>query len=227
MLPKTDKDIGIDRREVYRYLGYGRNTPDAGTAGMIDACIRDVIVNAELRYVAGRFPVVKSEVEGGLRIGDAEVTSGDLARNLKDCKEAYLMGVTIGIGVDRLIARATVTDVTKAAIYQAAGAAYIEAFCDYVNEEIKAIACREDMETRPRYSPGYGDLPLDYQKDIFRLLDLSKNVGISLTESRTMSPSKSVTAIIGLRRKGAPEERRASTTKCESCEQTDCRFRER
>ena len=194
---------------------------------MIEVCIRDVIEDSELRYMAGRFPVTHSDVDGGLSIGNARTTSHDLAVNLRDCTEAYLLGATVGVGVDRLIARATVTDVTKAAIYQAAGAAYIEAFCDRINDEIKAIACKEELETRPRFSPGYGDLPLEFQKDIFRLLDLSKNVGISLTESRTMSPGKSVTAIIGLKQGSSSKNGREPGKKCGSCNMADCHFRER
>ena len=252
MISKTDKDISINVREVYRYLGYGRSVPDDDMAKMIDSCIMDVIEVSEPRYIAERFPISESPDEGGLIVGGALLISKDLERSLKGCEEAYLMGVTIGVGVDRLIARASVSDVTKAAIYQAVGAAYIEDCCDQVNEEINDAVCKEGLKTRPRYSPGYGDLSLKYQEDISRLLNLPKNVGISLSESKIMSPSKSVTAIIGLEKRDVSEagygSRKGGGTcaagqspekgwnscnpgpdrpkRCSSCDRSDCGFRE-
>ena len=50
-----------------------------------------------------------------------------------------------------------------------------------------------------RYSPGYGDLPLELQREIIRVLDCGRTIGITLTESLLMQPSKSVTAVIGMK----------------------------
>ena len=54
---------------------------------------------------------------------------------------------------------------------------------------------------RPRFSPGYGDLPLALQADVFWALDCTSKIGVSLSESLIMSPQKSVTAIIGISEK--------------------------
>ena len=51
---------------------------------------------------------------------------------------------------------------------------------------------------RPRFSAGYGDLPLEYQRRIFDLLDPPTHIGLTLNDSYLMSPSKSVTALIGV-----------------------------
>ena len=50
-----------------------------------------------------------------------------------------------------------------------------------------------------RFSPGYGDLPLEFQREIFRALDVPRRIGVSLGSSCLMSPSKSVTAIVGIK----------------------------
>jgi len=50
-----------------------------------------------------------------------------------------------------------------------------------------------------RFSPGYGDLPLDYQRTLLSVLDTSRKIGVSLTDSLLMVPSKSVSAIVGVR----------------------------
>ena len=68
----------------------------------------------------------------------------------------------------------------------------VENFCQILGE------AKSGARLRPRFSPGYGDLPLEMQKDIFSLLGCPSNVGITLNESLIMSPSKSVTAIVGI-----------------------------
>ena len=73
----------------------------------------------------------------------------------------------------------------------------------------------------PRFSPGYGDLPLSLQRDIFRVLDCPRKIGLTLNESLLMSPSKSVTAIVGL---GHPRESSCSGG-CNQCSKTDCIYR--
>ena len=53
---------------------------------------------------------------------------------------------------------------------------------------------------RTRVSPGYGDISLTMQKDIFAILDCERKIGITLNEDLLMSPSKSVTAIAGIKK---------------------------
>ncbi len=109
-----------------------------------------------------------------------------------------------------------------AAIYQAAGAAYVEAVCDEVNLKIKEEAAARGLFCRPRFSPGYGDLSLQYQKDLFRVLDITRNIAVSLSDSCLMTPSKSVTALVGLSR----TEKNCSLQGCEACPSSaDCPYR--
>ena len=127
------------------------------------------------------------------------IRSRSLARHLQGCHRVCLMAATIGPAPDRLSERAMVLGkLSEAAIYQAAGAALEEAWCDEVNEEIRLAAEKEGLVLRTRYSPGYGDFSLQYQKDLFRLLNVTKRTGITLSESLMMMPSKSVTAVIGI-----------------------------
>ena len=67
----------------------------------------------------------------------------------------------------------------------------------------------------------YGYLPLEVQRDFERILMMRKKTGIALTDSLLMSPSKSVTAIVGICG-GEPTEK---THKCSLCDKTDCEFR--
>jgi cobalamin-dependent methionine synthase I len=108
---------------------------------------------------------------------------------------------TIGIEIDRLIKKYTLLSPTKAVIFQALGAERIECLCDIFNGEINDIAVGSGGTTKPRFSAGYGDLPLEFQREIFNALNPQKHLGLYFTESLVMTPSKSVTAIIGVQAK--------------------------
>ena len=103
------------------------------------------------------------------------------------------------------------------AMLQAFGAERIEALCDVFCRDIgKELGVR----TGPRFSPGYGDLPLDAQKMIFSVLDCEKRIGLFLNDSLLMSPSKSVTAFVGI-----GGEKKQHKNRCSFCQMRDCTFR--
>lgn len=189
-----------DLREITRYLGYHGVTPDENMMSEIEQCIGELENVITPRFVYDRFDLRQKEEDGRsiLSFGGLETESRDLARNLKGCTGVYIMAVTLGPGPDRLVRRASVGKMSRAIIFQAAAAAMTEAWCDEINERIRKEAAKEGFCTRPRFSPGYGDLPLSMQKQISMILNMPKEIGVSLTESYLMTPSKSVTALIGV-----------------------------
>ena len=80
-------------------------------------------------------------------------------------------------------------------IFSAAAASKIEEVCDGLEEQIKA---EHSVSLRQRYSPGYFDLDISNQKKVFSLLELTKRIGLMLTDTCEMVPTKSVTAFIGI-----------------------------
>ena len=218
-------DLSPDIREVVRYLGYHGVAPDPEVMREINDCVRDLQKEVTPRFVYERFPLsVKTEPDAAplICLADIQVRSRNLAKNLEKCCGAYLMAVTLGPGPDRLIKRASVSSMSRAVIYQAAAAAMTEEGCDRINERIRLEAEKDGLYTRPRYSPGYGDLPLGMQKDISRILNMPKEIGVSLTQSLLMTPSKSVTALIGVSKEPGECRRKG----CEQCEAADnCAYR--
>ena len=134
--------------------------------------------------------------DGELDLGFARVRSGALAKNLAGCTHVVVFAATVGLGLDRLIAKYSRLSPTRALALQALGAERVEALCDAFETDL----CLASFGGRihARFSPGYGDLPLDFQREIFRLLDPPRRIGLTLNESLLMSPTKSVTAIIGI-----------------------------
>ena len=188
--------VTIPVKEVRRYWGYYGPITHPEADSFIEEAVASLEKESEPRSVYRTFPI---KVEGSLvHIGDDVLESANLAKNLTGCREAVLFAATLGPSCDRLVKRAAIKSSALMSCYQAAGAAAIEAYCDELNDKITEEALSRGLHTRPRFSPGYGDLNIESQKIWFRLLDITKNTGISLTDSYLMVPTKSVTARIGL-----------------------------
>ncbi|MBQ9065107.1 MAG: hypothetical protein IJ123_06645 [Blautia sp.] len=129
-----------------------------------------------------------------------EQYSRALKRNLEGCTGVVIFAATAGAGIDRLIRRYEKSEPSCGAFLQAIGAERVEALCDKFNDEVNEAARSYGFETRPRFSPGFADFYLAVQPEILSLVNAQRRLGITLDSSLLMSPSKSVTGIIGLRR---------------------------
>ena len=172
----------IDRREILRYARAG--TPSPELEALLDACLHEAAPQLTYRVCFGEFPIT---IDGArIDFGFTAIESAALAKFLDGAQAAILLAATVGTPLDRLIARASVISPTKALLLDAIGTERVEALCD-------------TFSASPRFSPGYGDLPLEFQREIFRALDCARRIGLSLTDSLLMTPSKSVTAILPIK----------------------------
>ena len=217
--------LQVQEQEVWRYAGY-RGGPDEQESSLkilLQELIRDCMPIFRYDVCYRRFPLEWNETDS-LPVLPFTSESRALARCLQGSREAVMMAATIGIEADRRIARYERTDPTKALLLQAMGAERVETLCDLFCNEI----CREEAaagnEITPRFSPGYGDLPLETQREFVRLLDCSRQIGISLNASLLMSPTKSVTAIFGIR-PAARDRHKEVPQGCSLCAAKDCQFR--
>lgn len=186
---------GISRLQTQIFLGYGKNAPTKDESALIDECERELLPLLCYGAVAETYDIVISGT--AVDLGFARVTSSSLSRWLSGCRGIYLFASTVGIAPDRLVKKYSELNAAKSAIFQALGGAAEECWCEDVACRIAADAKERGYATVARYSPGYGDLSLDLQKDVCVALSLDKTLGITLTESLLMIPTKSVTAIIG------------------------------
>jgi len=208
-----------DEREIFRYLGYGNSEPDEYTAEKVKMVSEEVFdaVTCRACFLVTDITCTEETVD----FGAFSVHAKALAKNLDGCKKAVLLGATVGAQVDRIIGKYSRISPASAVIAQAAGAAAIESFCDLVCLRIKDAFRKENLFLRPRFSPGYGDFSLTYQNELFRYLDCTKKIGLSLTEGLMMTPTKSVTAIIGL----GTNDTNCHKSGCEFCErQSECDY---
>ena len=184
-------DLKINKREAMRYLRVAKSDP--ATNALVDDCIKEIykIASPKAVYLESGIEFLDDDI---VKFDFMTVKSHSLTVNLKKCKRAIVFSATLGIEIDRAIEKYSKIIQSKAAVYHAVGSAMIESFCNYVNETLT-----ENLKTTRRFSPGYGDLSLDCQRDVLSALDAERKIGIILSDSLLMSPSKSVTAIIGVK----------------------------
>lgn len=207
-------------KEAVRYLGYGRHAVDEATMNLISQSFQELekVANARIVY---RIFLVYALADDRIEIDGMEIKSKSLGKNMRGCREAVMLGATLGAGVDILMRRASLTDMAKAVVLQACAAAMLEEYLDEKQEEIAKELAKEGKYLRPRFSPGYGDFSIDHQGQILAMLDAPKKIGLTMTGGNMLTPIKSVTAVIAVSTHKEPCHRKG----CEECEKRDCLYR--
>ena len=183
----------LEPAEIARYMRMGADVPQGALAKRVDELWTEAHGLLRPARVWRRVPLPLS------------VTSPSLERHLAGCRSAYLVCGTIGAGLDAMLRRVSVSSAADALIVQAIGAAAVEKWMDMVETEI-AAELGEGEHLVSRYSPGYGDWPLEAQQWLLGVLDSARAIGVSLTDSLLMAPSKSVSAVIGVLQDDAGRE---------------------
>jgi 5-methyltetrahydrofolate--homocysteine methyltransferase len=180
------KLYAIDKSEALYYLGYRGSLPEKTIRDKLDVLekkLRDVITP---RYI-----MKVTDIDNPLLVGD------NINEFLANSQKVVFFCVTLGSAADRLIEYTGVKSVEDQLILDALANAAIEQVADLAQEKL-ARAYPTFTQTE-RYSPGYGDFPLELQPQILAYLDAPKRIGVTAGESLMMSPLKSVTAVVGLK----------------------------
>ena len=177
----------IDQEEVLRYLGC-TSAPDPQLLDQISRLGAELMAASVPRLVWRRLPLTKEH---------KYLLSGKDIRNLlRDCTELVLFAATLGAEVEGFLRRAQIRDMSQAVILDACADSAIENVCDHFCEDLAALV--HPCFLTDRFSPGYGDMPLSHQSVLFDVLDVTRRIGVTLTDSGLMLPQKSVTAMIGI-----------------------------
>ena len=176
-------------------LRYAKAKPTPECEALLDSVIKEAEGIFTYKVAYALLDVKRTEC--GIDFGAFSTESKALIKNLGNSPRVIVFGATVGLNLDRLVAKYSRLSPARALMMNALGAERIEALCDEFTRDMEK---EYGAELCPRFSPGYADLPLAVQKDIFNLLDLPKRIGITLTDTMLMSPTKSVTAFIGMRK---------------------------
>lgn len=200
----------LNRREALRYLGGAKVQSNETMQKLMDACEAELLSCANPKYL---YKIID------LPCGELTVGS-DIQNHLSGCRQAVLLCATLGAEVDRLIRVAQIRDMAKAVVLDSMASVAIEQVCRQADELI-AAKFPESYFTF-RFSPGYGDYPIELQKSFLTLLDAPRKIGLSATDSYLLIPAKSVTAIAGISDKPVEQRKRG----CAVCNlRKTCQYR--
>lgn len=200
----------LNRDEAKRYLGGADITLDDKMLSLFDSCEKEVIERANPKFL---YKIID--------LPDDELTVGkDIKKHLSGCERAAVICATLGADIDKMLRISQISDMPRAVILDSFASTAIEQVCREVDKML--------TEKYPeyfftfRFSPGYGDYPIELQKNILNLLDAPRKIGLSLNESYLLIPSKSVTAIAGMSKTPIERKKRG----CAVCDMRDrCKYR--
>lgn len=193
----------IPMREVLHFLGW-RGTPvELELLERLNALCRRVVKDVSPRVVLRRFAL---EADGRLRGTSFCPAGGDVRALLSSCDEAVLLAATLGAQSERLLLQEQARSGAQAVLLDAVLSAAIEAVCDQAEAQLRKELAAQRLYLTDRFSPGYGDMPLEQVREICAVLSVDRAIGLTVSASGVMIPRKSVTAVMGVSR--APVARR-------------------
>lgn len=213
----------INRSEALRYLYCRDESSIGGTAEQyLDECEERILRSLAPKFLYKYFPLDRENGRPIIKGCTLSLEGNDAAKHLEDCTGIIIMCATIGPAADRLIRVLQIEDMAKAVIADAFAGAAVEQVCDEAEQTIRQEF--PDKYFTWRYSPGYGDFPIEIQKTLLDVLDAPRKIGLCASESSMLTPVKSVTAVIGVSDTPLPSRKRG----CITCNMREtCAFRKR
>ncbi len=164
---------------IYGYLGFKGAVASPQTDALIAECLTELDEQNEFRVTYKIFTE-----------RPAFLNKPPYESFLKGANAVVIEVASLGATADARIKYLSVANAAKAVVFDACASAFLE-------------ACADEWETRfgetrtYRFCPGYGGSEVYDLKYVFELLQPEK-VGVTLSESYYMLPSKTVAGIIGI-----------------------------
>lgn len=214
----------IDTKETRRYAGLAR-AENFAEQRIIEAC-EDARLLATPR---GCYEIYDYDCEKQMIAADppTHIIGEKIGAHLQGCDKVIVLAVTVGPGIENESSACFQRgEYSHGQLLDAAATTAVEQLADSLEDLLRPRAAAQSYSMRWRFSPGYGDWPLEQQPELLRLTG-AERIGVHLTDSLMLNPQKSVTAIIGLYH-DTPQAASAPHTKagCASCNKLDCPSRQ-
>lgn len=214
--------LAIDPKETRRYAGLMK--ADTFDEGLIEGACEDGRLLANPK---GVWELYDYDCETQTVKADPPFTiiGEKIGKHLAGCDKVILLSATVGDDIEEEVtARFQRGEYASSVLLDAAATTAVEQIADGMEKAIKPKMAAQGYSMRWRFSPGYGDWPLDQQPELVRTANAAA-IGVGLSESKMLIPRKSITAIIGLYKEGTS----TSPLKkgCASCNQKDCASRKK
>lgn len=214
-------------RNAARYLGYQKKALDGGALELMEQAYGELLASIKPMHILREYAV---HIDGDqFTLGDiAPITSSNLAKLFGGAAKGYGMLATLGAPLDMRIKRLMITSPALGAALSACASAYIDEYIDEFLAALDEKLLADGLMLSPRFSPGYGDVPLSYQKPLLAMLE-ARRIGVALTDGFLMLPEKSVSAVAAVKKKNLAdtcEEDETKAHRCEACTLKSCSYRQ-
>jgi hypothetical protein len=168
----------LNRNEAVRYLGGAGIRLNYRMDVLMDECEKAVLEKASPKYLYVEKDLPCPQIMGGK----------DIESHLNGCEKAIVMCATVGSGVDKLIRISQISDMARAVVMDSLASVAVEQVCNAFD---KIIAEKySDYNMTFRFSPGYGDYPIELQKIILQMLDAPKKIGLCTNDNFLLTPTE-------------------------------------
>ena len=183
--------IKTDSLEILRYMGWRSAFKTSSHAEVILQRIE--VVTKELLSIIQPVYTYKKlsalEKRGIQLFGEGK----SIGTFLCNGDEAAFMAVTLGHGYECYArSKAYTKGALEQLVVEAVGTELIEKCADVVQEQLRL---NQKAEKASRFSPGYGDFPIEYQTMLLDALEAHR-IGIYCNAYNVMFPRKSITAVV-------------------------------
>ena len=200
----------LNRNEAVRYLGGSGVALNYRMDRLMDECEKEILAKSSPKYLYVERDLPFEELMQG----------EDIKNHLDGCEKAIVMCATLGAEIDKIIRINQISDMAKAVVLDSFASVAIEQVCVKFDELIAEKY--EGYFQTFRFSPGYGDYPIELQKSVLSMLDAPRKIGLATNENSLLTPTKSVTAVMGLSKTPIDRKKRG----CAVCNMRDrCKFR--
>lgn len=201
------------KENALKYLGYHGQNIDDSISYLIDECLEEIDEMASFKVIYKIFPLAFDPLL--IKEADIYINYPDLNDLLAHCHDVAVIACTLGIQVDKRAKYYSLIDMTKMTIFDAIASSYLEAKCD--DYEKKHIIGKRTF----RFCPGYGNVPIELNKKLARVVDSHRKIGLTVQDSHILLPQKSMIGLIGLGDNGTKKS-------CKNCLNIkNCDFRKR
>ncbi|BEP29638.1 vitamin B12 dependent-methionine synthase activation domain-containing protein [Helicovermis profundi] len=218
----------INKDEVFRYLGYSKDKKDLLTKNKLEQIVNEIEKEIKGKYTFKEY-IIETNTKNKVTLKNSSIVlSGkDISKHLIDSKRIVILAVTLGIDAERYIIKKNYLSALDGLISDACMSDLTEYYADECEKQIKSTI-KANEKTTFRYSPGYGDLPLNTQKNIIEELNTNRIIGLNITDSYILTPRKSVIAIIGIEdiNSKVKKNHRCGVDNCRECKlYSSCNFK--
>ncbi len=215
-------ELEIDYEEVSRYLGIKGQSMNLEIRREIEETVSQLRTYVDYKIEYKVCSIYKEEDSIGVASTNLRLEGQEINRLLQDCNQCILLAVTLGQGVDAWLRTLQVRQLSHAVMVDFCASSMVEHLCNQVEETLREEWAKRGLYFTDRFSPGYGDLPIEVQKKFCEVLDTSRKMGLHVTSSGLMVPTKSITAIIGI----ADRKQKMRIKGCQFCQlSAECEYR--